>query len=272
MMQVSQLYIYPIKSLGGIALQTVEITDRGFKYDRRWMLVDSNNRFISQREVAAMALLKVTIASAGLEVIHISNPADVLKIPFGPYDGISVPVTIWDAGCNATLVSDEANKWFSAKLHIDCRLVYMNEEDKILIDENYNINNSINSFSDGFPILIASEASLDDLNSRLDGALPMNRFRPNLVISGSKAFEENEMKEFAIGDIHFFGVKPCARCVITTIDQSTAVKGKEPLKTLATYRNYNNKILFGENVIAMQTGKVRVGDAVQVLQTKEAPI
>ena len=98
----------------------------------------------------------------------------------------------------------------------------------------------------------------------------MNRFRPNLVVSGAKPFEENEIKEFSIGDIHFFGVKPCARCVITTIDQATAVKGKEPLKTLATYRNFNNKILFGENVIAMQKGAISVGDAVQVLQTKEA--
>lgn len=271
-MQVSQLYIYPIKSLGGIALQTVEITDRGFKYDRRWMLIDANNRFISQREVAAMALLKVSITSTGLEVIHMSNPANVLKIPLGPYHGVSIPVTVWDASCNATLVSEEANGWFSNKLSIDCRLVYMNDSDKILIDENYNIKNSINSFSDGFPILIASEASLNDLNSRLTEALPMNRFRPNLVVSGAKPFEENEMKEFKIGDIHFFGVKPCARCVITTIDQSTAVKGKEPLKTLATYRNYNNKILFGENVIAKQTGTISVGDAVQVLQTKKALI
>lgn len=271
-MQVSQLYIYPIKSLGGIALQTVEITDRGFKYDRRWMLIDNNNRFISQREVAAMALLKVNITSSGLEVFHTGNKEDIFTIPFGPYNGLPVTVSVWDASCNASLVSDEANAWFSNKLGIDCRLVYMNDEDKILIDEQYNINNHINSFSDGFPILIASEASLNDLNSRLDEPLPMNRFRPNLVISGSKAFEENEIKEFKIGDIEFFGVKPCARCVITTIDQSTAVKGKEPLKTLATYRNYNNKILFGENVIAMQTGIISIGDAVQVLQTKEALI
>lgn len=271
-MQVSQLYIYPIKSLGGIALQTVEITDRGFQYDRRWMLVDANNRFISQRELAEMALLKVNITSSGLEVYHTNDPTDIFRVPFPPYNGTTLPVSVWDAGCNARLVSEEANNWFSHKLKIDCRLVYMNDEDNILIDETYNINNSINSFSDGFPILIASEASLEDLNSKLDQALPMNRFRPNLVISGSKAFEENEIKEFIIGDIHFFGVKPCARCVITTIDQSTAVKGKEPLKTLATYRNYNNKILFGENVIAMQTGTISVGDPVQVLQTKEALI
>ncbi len=271
-MQVSQLYIYPIKSLGGIALQTVEVTDRGFQYDRRWMLIDTNNRFISQREVAEMALLKVNINSSGLEVFHIANPSDILKVQFGPYNGLSLNVSVWDTGCNATLVSEAADSWFSKKLNIECRLVYMNDEDKIQIDEKYNINNRINSFSDGFPILIASEASLNDLNNRLDEALPMNRFRPNLVISGTKPFEENEIKEFTIGDIHFFGVKPCARCVVTTIDQSNAVKGKEPLKTLATYRNYNNKILFGENVIAMQTGSISVGDAVRVLQTKEALI
>ena len=271
-MQVSQLYIYPIKSLGGIALQTAEITDRGFKHDRRWMLIDSNNRFISQREVAEMALLKVNITSFGLEVFHVADSDNIFKIPFGPYNGVSVPVSVWDTGCTAILVSEAANEWFSNKLKIDCRLIYMNEEDRILIDEKYNINNHINSFSDGFPILVASEASLNDLNSRLDESLPMNRFRPNLVIKGTKPFEENEIKEFSIGGIHFFGVKPCARCVVTTIDQFTAVKGKEPLKTLATYRNYNNKILFGENVIAMQTGTISVGDPVQVLQTKEALI
>lgn len=269
MMQVSQLYIYPIKSLGGIAVTVVNITDRGFEYDRRWMLVDENNRFLSQREIAEMALLKVTITGNGLAVQHLNYPGDVLRIPFPPYCDEKIAVQVWDVFTKGTLVSKTADDWFSSKLSVQCRLVYMNDEEGILIDEQYNINNSINSFSDGFPILMISEASLEDLNSRLTERLPMNRFRPNLVISGSTAFGEDNMREFAINHIHFYGVKPCARCIIPTTDQSTGIRGKEPLKTLSTYRNINNKIYFGENVIALQPGRISVGDGITVIETKQ---
>ena len=269
-MKISQLYIYPIKSLGGIAVSSVNITTRGFEHDRRWMLIDENNRFLSQREVAEMALLKVSIIPGGLEVHHQDDPNDNLKIRFDENTDQKITVTVWDDQCMALLVSEEADKWFTKKLNTHCRLVYMPDDTQRLIEEKYNINNSITSFSDGFPVLVISEASLQDLNARLTESIAMDRFRPNLVISESKPFEEDNLKEFSINDIFFYGVKPCSRCVITTINQATALKGKEPLTTLASYRNKNHKIYFGENVIAKGTGNIKIGDSITILQTKES--
>jgi hypothetical protein len=167
-------------------------------------------------------------------------------------------------------VSSEAAEWFSKKLGFSCRLVYMDDDSKVLIDKRYNINDSLTSFSDGYPILMISEASLDDLNSKATEHIPMNRFRPNLVFTGGTAFIENNIKVFVINGIKFYGAKPSARCVVTTINQSTAAKGKEPLKTLATYRSRDNKIYFGENVIAESTGKINIGDTINIQELKES--
>ncbi len=270
MIQVSQLYIYPIKSLGGISLTSVNITDRGFEYDRRWMLIDENNHFLTQREFAAMALIQVEVKENGLKVFHKANKNDFIIVPFTPSKNERVKTNIWEVPCNPLLVSDEVDGWFTKVLEVNCRLVYMDDDTQVPVDERYSINNSLTSFSDGYPVLMVSEASLMDLNNRIGEELPINRFRPNLVISNTEAFEENTMEEFEINGINFYGVKPSARCVVTTIDQNTAAKGKEPLKTLATYRSMNNKIYFGENVIAASTGIVSVGDNITVLKTKES--
>jgi hypothetical protein len=269
MVQVSQLYIYPIKSLGGISISSAVITDRGFEHDRRWMLVDTNNRFLTQRECAAMALLQVEIVNDGLKVFQQQEPGNSIHLPFPPYSNDAVTVEIWGQYCGAVSVNDEADKWFSGALNIPCRLVYMNEDTKLPVDERYAVNHDLTNFSDGFPILMISEASLADLNSRIEEVIPMNRFRPNLVITGSAAYEEDHMKAFVINGITLYGVKPSARCVITTINQYTLAKGKEPLKTLATYRGINNKIYFGENVIAANTGRIHIGDEIKTIQTKE---
>lgn len=269
MIQVSQLYIYPIKSLGGISLSSVNITDRGFQYDRRWMLIDKDNQFLTQRELATMALIQVEIRENGLKVFHNKNENDFIIIPFTPVKSERVETNIWGVPCRPVLVSDDADKWFSAALGTGCRLVYMDDDTEVMIDERYNIDNRLTSFSDGFPILMISQASLHDLNSKATEAVPMNRFRPNLVISGADAFEEDSMNKFEINGITFYGAKPSARCVVTTIDQSTTAKGKEPLKTLATYRSMNNKIYFGENVIAASEGKISIGDSIKILKRKE---
>ena len=152
MIQVSQLYIYPIKSLGGISLQSAHITDRGFEYDRRWMLIDENRNFLTQREFSAMALLQVEITDDGLKVFHKENKTDCIIIPFKPLTNERVATNIWGVACEPLLVSDEADKWFSAALNISCRLVYMDDDTEVKIDERYNIDNRLTSFSDGFPI------------------------------------------------------------------------------------------------------------------------
>jgi hypothetical protein len=266
MLQISELYIYPIKSLAGIPVKEARVTETGFEHDRRWMLVDENNGFISQREVPQMALMRTAIESDGLKVTY---KGDNLFISFStppPIDGDRVAVTIWDDTCTAEYVSDEADKWFSAMLGINCRLVYMPDDTRRIANQRYAPENAVTSFADGYPFLMIGQASLDDLNSRLNIPLPMNRFRPNIVFTGGQPYEEDLMGQFITGNINFYGVKLCARCIMTIIDQSNAKKGKEPLKTLATYRQKNNKILFGQNLVHKGGGIIRVGDIIEVLK------
>jgi uncharacterized protein len=273
MATVSELYIYPIKSLGGIQLNEVQLTDRGFQHDRRWMLVDANNRFLTQREQANMALLQTALVSNGIEVYYKKKPAEKITIPFLFDPKEKITVTVFADRCEAVTINDEIDEWFSRYLQIPCKLVYMPDGSLRKVDSHYAKKESdITAFSDGYPVLMLSKESLTELNSRLPEALPMNRFRPNLVIEEVKAFEEDGMEHFTINEIDFYGVKLCARCVITTINQQTIEKGKEPLKTLATYRMKNNKIYFGQNVIAATAGKIKIGDTITIQKKAEHTI
>lgn len=273
MITISELYIYPIKSLGGIQLKEVRLTDRGFEHDRRWMLVDANNRFITQREHASMALLQTAMASNGIEVYHKDNQGEKIVIPFLADSTEKLAVTIFTDTCQAIIVSNEINQWFSRYLQTPCKLVYMPDDSLRKVDENFAKEpKNITAFSDGYPILMISKESLADLNSRLEEPLSVNRFRPNLVIEGGLPYEEDSMEHFIINDLSFYGVKPCARCMITTINQQTTEKGKEPLKTLATYRMKNNKIYFGQNVIAESIGQLKTGDQLTLKKMSENPV
>ncbi|MBE9583697.1 MOSC domain-containing protein [Mucilaginibacter sp. JRF] len=259
MLKVSALYIYPVKSLGGIELQQAEVTDRGLKYDRRWLLVDAENRFMTQRDFAPMALLKVAITPDGLQVTHTPDAATI-TVPFEPQTDDKFDVTIWESVCPAIRVSDEVDAWFSRILNMPCKLVHMPEDTHRKVDIRYAHSGEITTFADDYPFLLIGEESLNDLNSRLVEPLPMNRFRPNIVFSGGEPYAEDIINKFTINHIRFQGVKLCARCVMTTIDQETGVKNKEPLKTLAGYRRKGQKILFGQNVIHKGTGIISVGD------------
>lgn len=263
MFTVSALYIYPVKSLGGFGVTEAIVTERGFQYDRRWMLVDKEGRFITQREVHSMALLQTAIIPKGLYVYHKHNPGKNITIHF-----LSSPVSIkkvqvWDDVCNAWCYGDnEMNRWFTDVLGKECELVYMPDETNRLVDTAYAKNNEITSFSDGYPFLIIGQSSLNELNSKLSTPFLMDRFRPNIVFTNGSPYIEDNWKHFCINDIDFFGVKTCSRCVITTIDQQTMTAGKEPLKTLATYRAVNNKIKFGMNLLHRGKGKLKVGDQI----------
>jgi len=265
MLRISQLCIYPIKSLGGISLDTALVTDRGLQHDRRWMLIDANNRFLSQRENTQLALFQFGITLRGLTVTYTPD-ASVITIPFLPVNGEVVDVTIWDDTCMAQIVSDEVNAWFTERLNTPCRLVYMPDNSLRPTDPRYTTEGTITSFSDAYPILMIGQASLDDLNGRMAEPLPMDRFRPNVVFTGGEPFSEDTMKHISINGIDMYGVKLCARCVMTTVDQQSAKKGKEPLKTLARYRLKNNKIYFGQNLVQNGTGVLNVGDELQVLE------
>lgn len=263
---LSEIYIYPIKSLGGISLKESVVENRGLKFDRRMMLVDESGMFITQRIYPEMALLKTEIINDELVVYHSVNKHSI-KIPIKETDYSNkkrMSVVIWDDKCNAIVVSEEADKFFSDILKINCRLVYMPDNEKRIVDPNkkYVIEEHIVSFADGYPFLIIGQSSIDELNKRMNKPLPINRFRPNFVFTGGNPFEEDNWNSFLIGDIKFKAVKPCARCVITTTDQQTAERNDEPLKTLSTFRKVGNKVLFGMNLIAYGTGKVKIGDSI----------
>jgi uncharacterized protein YcbX len=274
-MFVSEINIYPIKSLKGISLDKSKIERRGLQFDRRWMLVDEKNQFFTQREFPKMATLVPEIKDDGLQI---STGESKILIPFETESEATVRVKIWRSSCRAKVYEDSVNEFFRDTLQTNCKLVLMPEETQRKVNYFYAVNKDDHvSFADGYPFLLIGENSLTNLNEKLENPVPMNRFRPNLVVSGSEAFAEDGWKKIKIGETIFHIVKPCARCVMTTIDQTEGVKtGVEPLKTLASYRtpkrSIKKKILFGQNLIAEKEGDfLRVGDEVEILETKNKP-
>ncbi|MBA4124017.1 MAG: MOSC domain-containing protein [Acidobacteria bacterium] len=270
-MILSEINIYPIKSLSGISLNNAVVEKRGLQLDRRWMLIDEKQNFLTQRNFPKMATVSVEILENGLRV-SLNN--DELVIPLEPNTNETESVKIWSSRCRAQVYEDNINEWFSDALKTNCRLVLMPAETKRKVSYFYAVHkDDVVSFADAYPFLLIGESSLADLNSRLKNPVPMNRFRPSFVVSGADAFAEDGWRRIRIGDVVFHLVKPCARCVVTTIDQSNGAKqGVEPLKTLASFRipkrSIKKKILFGQNLIAENVGKiVNVGDAVEVLET-----
>lgn len=273
-MKISEINIYPIKSLGGVSLEEARIEERGLQFDRRWMLTDKNGEFITQREIPKMATLSIHI---DVENLIVGCASEMLKVPFEFEPKETKKVRVWQSVCEAFVLSKQINDWFSDILRTHCQLVYMPEETKREINLMFRQNEEIVSFADGYPFLIIGENSLKDLNEKLETEkLSMNRFRPNFVVSGSDAFAEDNWKKIKIGSTVFRSTKPCARCVITTIDQDKGdFEGKEPLKTLAKYRKAEqifpndfqkfgldkNAVLFGQNLVAENFGEtIKVGD------------
>ena len=276
MITVTGLYVYPVKSLAGISLNVAELGERGFKYDREWMLVDRDNRFVSQREIPRMALVKTAIDEAGqclqLHLPQTDEPDEILSIPLDmdrSYDGNSprqtVAVKVWDDKVAAIVESDKVNAALSKFFGKELRLVRMQKDFRRKVDPDYAPEDQdIVGFADGFPILLISEESLADLNDRLEYPVSMNRFRPNITTAGGAAFGEDEWQEASIGKIKLTFVKPCARCAITTVDQESGLAGKEPLRTLANFRKrrQDGKILFGQNAIFRGQGKLQIGEKI----------
>ncbi|TDQ14945.1 hypothetical protein DFQ04_2826 [Algoriphagus boseongensis] len=257
---VQDIFIYPIKSLGGIRLESAKVEEKGFQYDRRWMLVDHSGMFVSQRTYPQLALLGVKILQDQLEVFHKQNISYQLTFPMDRATGPEMEVTVWDDQVLAKIVDPKVSKWFSDFLGFEVHLVVMPENSHRKVDPRYAVQGESVSFADGMPYLIIGEASLEDLNSKLETPVPMDRFRPNIVFSGGVAFSEDGFKKITIGEVSFQVIKPCARCVLTTVDQQTGEQGKEPLKTLASYRTQNNKVYFGQNMVALHKGIVSQGD------------
>jgi uncharacterized protein len=263
-MRLSSLHVYPIKSCGGATLEEWRVDERGLRHDRRWMLVDETGRFLSQRRHPRMALVGVRIETDHLVVSAPEMPS--LQVPYSLPESKPILASIWEDLVGTLPVGEEADRWFAEFLGVRCRLVHLPDESVRAVDPDYGRAGDRVGLADSFPFLLISEGSLADLNARLEQPLPMDRFRPNLVVAGCEPFAEDGWRKVRVGAISLRAVKPCARCAITTVDQGTASRGKEPLRTLATFRKRGTKVLFGQNLVHDETGVLRVGDPVKAVQ------
>lgn len=262
--RLSTISIYPIKSLRGHELEAANLERMGLENDRRLMVVDKQGMFMTQREHARMALVKPLIKPGALTLTAPGMPDMTFDIH---RMGNQQFVEIWkDSGVPSIDQGDLPAEWLTDFLGAPVRLVRIEDGHERKVNPDYALRtDDIVGFADAYPLLIISQESLDDLNSRLKQPIPMNRFRPNLVVSGVRAFAEDGWKRIRIGAVELALVKPCARCNVPTIDQDTAETGKEPNTTLATYRKVNGKVMFGVNVIPITTGRINVRDPLEIL-------
>lgn len=264
---LSKIFIYPIKSLRGIEVTEWNADAKGLLHDRRWMLVDANNHFLSQRKLPRMALIATALTATHLQVSAPEMPD--LIIPLAAQSDEELLAEIWHDHCVTKMVSAAANLWFSAFLGVDCKLVYQPESSVRQVDQDYAHPADETSLSDGFPFLLVSENSLHALNSKLALPVSMARFRPNLVVSGCDAFAEDTWREISIGNMHFRLPKPCSRCSVPNVDPMTAATDKEPIHTLNSFRKWQNKIYFGQNAIHNATGSLQQHMPITILRTGE---
>lgn len=264
MVTVSTLVYYPIKSCRGFDVDSAFVERAGLARDRRMMVVTPEGDLLTQREHAKLAWVIPTLANGSLTLS--ARDSDAIHIPIQT-SGATVPVRVWKSrGIQAVDQGEEAAQWFSDWLGASVRLVHIADGYQRTVSPEYAVSpDDHTGFADGYPILLASEESLADLNARLDIPIPMNRFRPNLVVRGCEPFAEDTWKRIRIGGVELAVVKPCARCVVTTIDKETLEATKEPLKTLAAYRKRGSGAMFGQNVIPLNEGRLEVGMSVDVL-------
>lgn len=272
-LHISELWIYPIKSLGGVSLKEAHLSPRGLQWDRRWMLLDEAGNFLTQRQFAEMALLKVSLEADCIRVRHTKKGGHSLEISLQQQDtGEHVQAPVWDDRMLAWYVGKQYDQWFSEALERPCRLVYMPDESERTTTGKWSGRQQSVSFADAYPVLLIGQSSLDDLNSRLHQPVPMNRFRPNIVVKGAAPYAEDKWHEFWVKEHHFWAEKPCSRCVLTTIEQQDAQKGKEPLQTLSRYRKLGPKVYFGQNTLCDTEGVIRVGDELEIKSYKPDPM
>lgn len=257
--KLSGLFIYPIKACAGIALERAAVVERGLDADRRYMIVDRNGKFVTQRELPRLCLVHTSLDG---ERLTISAPGmGSLSLPRALDAGERVPFQVWSSQGSA-LRQAEGSSWFSELVGDEMQLVYMPDDERRAVNPARARPGDLVSFADAYPLLLISEESLADLNTRLDEPLEMRRFRPNLVISGAEPYAEDRMSSLRIGNVSFRGVKRCDRCSVTTVNPETGERGKEPLRTLAQYRLEDRKVWFGMNLIHDRQGQLTVGDLV----------
>ncbi|MDN3653693.1 MOSC domain-containing protein [Thalassotalea ponticola] len=264
---ITNLYAYPIKSTSAIELQQAKVSDTGIDFDRYFVVTDRNGKFITGRTKAKLVLVQSHIRGKQLTISAPNTEALTLDINQFPQQ--YRPVSVWNDTISAQLTHEKANQWFSRLLNCECYLYFLGAES---IRPLANFNNNL-SYADGYPLLIISKASLRDLNQRLQHPVSMAHFRPNIVVDGCEPYEEDSWHTIRIGDMSLQIVKPCSRCIFTTVDPLTGVRrsNREPLTTLADYRQaHDGQVYFGQNALALQRGTLRVGDSLEVVRKQTA--
>ncbi len=264
---LSAINVYPLKSAKGAALERASVVATGFEHDRQWLVVDPAGTFLTQREAPRLCLISAVVDGDAL----ILNAPGTSPLRATADAGAALRrVRVWGDTVAALPTGAEASAWLTGFLGAPLDLVRMPQPSLRQVDPTYARPGDRVGFADAFPFLLISQASLDDLNERLSARgeveLPMNRFRPNLVVDGVEAFAEDGWRRIRIGGVEFRVCKPCARCAITTVDQASAATGREPLRTLATYRRVGSKVMFGQNLIHDSLGELRLGDVVTILE------
>ncbi len=254
---VSGLFVYPIKGARGIEVNRARVTPLGLEHDRRFLVVDPRGNFITQREHPELALVHTAITADTL-TIRAPNQ-EPLAVPLCPTEAPDRDVQIWGDRLRAVFVGRAAADYFSAYLGTPVELVFMPDTEGRDVDPDYAKRGEKVNFADGFPFLLTTEESLADLNARLIDGVPMDRFRPNIVVHGAPPWAEDSWTHMSVGNVVFRSAKPCARCQVITIDQQTGIRGKDPLATLASFRARSNKVYFGWNLVAQGEGELHTG-------------
>ncbi|MFJ8659637.1 MOSC domain-containing protein [Streptomyces sp. NPDC093795] len=272
---LSSVHVHPVKAMRALAPTEAEVQPWGLAGDRRWAVVDATAKVVTQRRHPRMALATAEpLPGGGIRLSAPGRPPLTVEVPDpSTTDPSTITVEIFDKPVEAVPADAAAEGWLSAYLEGDFRLVHMDApEHRRPVDPAYALPGETVSFADGYPLLVATTSSLDALNSLIaqgdhahEGPLPMNRFRPNLVIEGTSPWAEDGWTRLAVGEVTFRVARPCGRCVVTTTNQFTGERGKEPLRTLAQHRKNDGRVIFGQNLVPEHTGTVRVGDEVKVL-------
>ncbi|MCX5383912.1 MOSC domain-containing protein [Streptomyces sp. NBC_00083] len=268
---VDGIHIHPVKSVGGYDRAQAAVEPWGLAGDRRWMLVDTQGVAVTQRERPALALSSAATLPGGSVRLSAPGHDDLVVEP--PRTAEAETVSLFGGKFEAVAADGEAHQWFSSYLGTAVRLMHLDDPaHRRAIDARYAPQGETVSFADGFPLQIATRSSLDALNALIaqgdhaaEGPLPMNRFRPNVVLGHTEPWAEDSWSRIAIGEVVFRLAKPCGRCVITTTDQATAERGKEPLRSLARHRRIGGALAFGVLVLPENTGTIHVGDPMKVL-------
>ncbi len=269
--EVQSIHVHPVKAFQALSLREAVVEPWGLAGDRRWALVDNGGKVVTQREQPRLALAAAEPLAGG--GVRLSAPGRAPLTVRVPDPAVTLPVSVFGTEVEAVPAAAPAHAWCSAYLGTDVRLVHMDDPAvRRPVDPDYALPGETVSFADGFPLLVTTAASLDALNSLMaegpnahEGPLPMNRFRPNVVVAGTEPWAEDHWSRISVGEVVFRAAKPSGRCVVTTTDQDTAVRGREPLHTLARHRRVGGKLLFGVNLVPLSPGAIAVGDPVRVL-------